>query len=63
MTRRALAAVRSMREGSEANGSSEMTLEEVNDEIAKARNDQDSVIRFALLNSAALPMNLFSEYR
>ena len=63
MTRRALAAVRSMREGSEAIGSSEMTLEEANDEIAKARNGQDSVIRFALLNSAALPMNLFSEYR
>ncbi len=39
-TRSALAAVRSMRETSEANGNSEMTLEEVNDEIAKARRER-----------------------
>ena len=39
-TRLALAAVRSMRETSEANGNSEMTLEEVNDEITKARSER-----------------------
>ena len=39
-TRRAFAAVRSMREASEANGNSEMTLEEVTDEIAKARRER-----------------------
>ena len=44
-TRRALAAVRSMREASEANGNSEMTLEEVNDEIAKARREARSAHR------------------
>ena len=44
-TRRALAAVRSMRETSEANGNSEMTLEEVNDEIVKARREARSAHR------------------
>lgn len=39
-TRRALAAAHSMRESSEANGNSEMTLEEVNDEIAEARSER-----------------------
>lgn len=37
-TRRAMAAVRSMRETSEINGNSEMSLDEINDEIAKARS-------------------------
>ena len=37
-TRRAMAAVRSMRETSENNGNSEMSLDEINDEIAKARS-------------------------
>ena len=41
-TRRALAAVRSMRETSQANGNSEMTPEEVNDEIAKARKEREA---------------------
>ena len=43
-TRRALAAVRSMRETSEATGNSEMTPEEVNDEIAKAKAEWDAIV-------------------
>lgn len=39
-TRKAMAAVRSMRETSEANGNSEMTLEEINEEIAKSRREK-----------------------
>ena len=36
-TRKAMAAVKSMRETSESNGNSKMTLGEINEEIAKAR--------------------------
>ena len=36
-TLRAMAAVRSMRETSKANGNDEMTLDEINQEIAAAR--------------------------
>lgn len=39
-TLKAMAAVRSMRETSEANGNSKMTLEEINDEIKKARKNR-----------------------
>ena len=39
-TRKAMAAVRSMRETSEANGNSEMTREEINEEIAKSRREK-----------------------
>ena len=39
-TRKAMAAVKSMRETSEANGNSEMTLDEINDEIALARRER-----------------------
>ena len=39
-TRRAMAAVKSMRETSEANGNSEMTLDDINEEIAKARRER-----------------------
>ena len=39
-TRRAMTAARSMRETSENNGNSEMTLDEINEEIAKARKER-----------------------
>ena len=39
-TRRARTAVKSMRETSEANGNSKMTLDEINEEIAKARRER-----------------------
>jgi len=39
-TRKAMMAVRSMRETSEANGNSEMTREEINEEIAKSRREK-----------------------
>ena len=39
-TLKAMAAVRSMRETSEANGNSKMTLDEINEEIAKARKER-----------------------
>lgn len=39
-TLKAIAAVRSMRETSETNGNSEMTLDEINEEIAKARKER-----------------------
>lgn len=39
-TRKAMTAVRSMRETSEANGNSEMTREEINEEIAKSRREK-----------------------
>ena len=39
-TRRAMAAVKSMRETSDDNGNSEMTLDEINEEIAKARRER-----------------------
>lgn len=39
-TLKAMAAVRSMRETSETNGNSEMTLDEINEEIAKARKER-----------------------
>ena len=42
-TRRARAAVQSMRAKSEANGNSEMTLEEINEEIAAARLEKDQI--------------------
>lgn len=39
-TRRAMEAVRSMRETSEANGNRDMTLDEINSEIAAARRER-----------------------
>ena len=39
-TRKAMAAVKFMREASETNGNSEMSLEEVNEEIAAARRER-----------------------
>ena len=41
-TLKAMAAVRSMREISEANGNSKMTLDEINEEIAKVRKEKRS---------------------
>ena len=39
-TLKAMAAVRSMRETSEANGNSKMTLDDINQEITKARREK-----------------------
>ena len=39
-TLKAMAAVRSMRETSEANGNSKMTLDQINEEIKKARKNR-----------------------
>lgn len=41
-TREAIAAVKAMREISEANGNSKMTLDEINDEIREARKERKS---------------------
>lgn len=39
-TRKAMLAIKSMRETSMKNGNSEMTLDEINEEIAKARRER-----------------------